>query len=168
MADIVSNNTSIYMPIRAPHPSPLQLTRNQTPPIQRNRRPTNPRTSPTTQPNTRARDILRPPNPPQRHPALNTLPMFLQRRLHHLALKRPARNRVAGDAALAQVRSEHAAHVMQARFAGAVGEGFEGGDAQAVDAADVDDAGWGGGGGGGGEQGGEELRELEDAFEVQG
>ena len=59
---------------------------------------------------------------------------------------------------------QHAAHVVQARFARRVREGFERGDAQAVDAADVYDARGGGGGGCGFEQGRHGLRELEDAF----
>jgi len=47
--------------------------------------------------------------------------------------------------------------MVQACFAGAVGEGFKGGHAQAVDGANVDDAGRVGWGGASREQGGEEL-----------
>lgn len=149
-------------------PIHLQLRRDNTPPIQRNRRPINPRARPTTQPNTRPSHILRTPNSAQRDPTLNHILELLQRRLHHLALERAARNGIARDAALAEVAGEHAAHVVQAGFAGGVGEGFERGDAQPVDAADVYDAGGRGGRGGGFEERRHGLGELEDALEVEG
>jgi hypothetical protein len=120
--------------------TPLQLRPYYTPPIQRNRRPVDITPCPRTQPNTRPRHILRTPDPPQRNAPLNHILELLQRRLHHLALERPASNRVAGNPPLAQMTSQHTAHVVQSGFGGGVGEGLERGDAQAVDGADVDDA----------------------------
>lgn len=64
--------------------------------------------------------------------------------------------------------SQHTAHVVQPGLGGRVGEGFERGDAQAVDGADVDDARGRERGLRGLEQRGYGLGELEDAFEVEG
>lgn len=83
----------------------LPLTSQQTPTIQRNRRPIHKRAPLTTQPQTRPRDILGLSNPLQRNTPLNAIPKLLQRRLHHLALKRSTRNRIARDVASAEMQS---------------------------------------------------------------
>ena len=120
--------------------TPLQLRAHNTPPIQRNRRPVDITPRPRTQPDTRPGDILRTPDPAQRNAPLDHVLELLQRRLHHLALERPARNRVARDPPLTQMASQHTAHVVQPGLGGGVGEGLERGDAQTVHRADVDDA----------------------------
>lgn len=50
-----------------------------------------------------SRNILRAPNPSKRHATFNNVAKFLQRRLHHLALKRATRKRVARNVPPSQV-----------------------------------------------------------------
>ncbi|KAJ8604280.1 hypothetical protein MRB53_041878 [Persea americana] len=86
----------------------LQLRTDHTPAVQRNRCPIDKAARPTREEQTRPRHVLGSPYPAQWNAPLDVRLELLQRRLHHLALKWSARDRVAGDVLLAQVEREHA------------------------------------------------------------
>lgn len=101
------------------------FTSQQAPSIQRNSCTINKTSTLATQPQTSPCHILRFSDPAQRDTSLNTVPVFLQRRLHHLTLKRTTRNRIARDVPPSQMQAKHATEMMQTRFAGGIGKGFE-------------------------------------------
>lgn len=137
--------------------------------IDRDRRAVHKRTRPAAQEQARPGDILRRANAAQRHARPDDLPEAPQRLRHHLALKRPARQRVARDAPRAEVARQHPAQVVQARLARRVGKRLERGHLEAVDGADVDDARRveRAGVGAGLEERRQELGDCEDALEVE-
>lgn len=145
----------------------LQLGTNNTAAIQRNRRTIDIRPRSAGQPNTCAGYILGRTDPAQRNTPRNHILILLQRRLHHLTLKRTARNRITRNPPLTQMARQHPAHMVQSGFRRRVRKRLEGGDAQAVYAADVDNAGGGGGRSCCFQQGRNGLCELEDALEVE-
>lgn len=121
----------------------------------------------TRQEQTGTRHVLGRANPPQRQLAPNILAGRVECRPHHLCRKRPARQHVAGDVSRPQLLGQHARHVVQAGLARGVGNVGHGGHADAVDAAEVDHAGRVLLAGNLFEQRQTQLRQGEDAVQVE-
>lgn len=106
-------------------------------------------------------------DPAQGHLCGDGIAGGLEGGLHHLCGKGPAGEDVAGDVAGAEVASERPRQVVQAGLAGGVGVVGDGGHADAVDAADVDDAGRVRGRRRRLQQRQAQLRQREDALQVE-
>lgn len=151
---------------------PSQPRKQAHAPIERERGPVDKRAGPPAQEQARAGGILRRADAAERVRLRDRIPSRVEDSTHHLGRKRPASKSVNRDPARAQRHSKCARQMVQPGLGGAVGVVLHGRDAEGVDAADVDDARGGGRGRCLGalllEQRDEQLRQGEDALEVEG